>query len=91
MLKYSIPDIRLFWSKDTGFLSQFATADPWTSVKYKPVSIYPQCHNDISFWLPKDVQFSPNDFYDLVRSVGGDLVEQVHDGLFEKVGRVLII
>ena len=48
---------------------------------YKAISKFPQCSNDISFWLPKHVSgeqlFSPNDFYDLVRSVGGDLVEQV--------------
>ena len=31
--------------------------------------------NDISFWLPVD--YSANDFYDLVRDVGGDQVEQV--------------
>ena len=50
-------------------------------VVYKAISKFPQCSNDISFWLPKHVSgeelFSPNDFYDLVRSVGGDLVEQV--------------
>ena len=32
--------------------------------------------NDISFWLP-DTGFSSNDFYDLVRSVGGDTVLKV--------------
>lgn len=45
----------------------------------KPVSVYPQCKNDISFWLPENHQysFSSNDFYDLVREIGGDLIEQV--------------
>lgn len=33
--------------------------------------------NDLSFWLPENGEFSSNDFYDLARSVGGDLVEQV--------------
>ena len=42
------------------------------------MSVYPQCPFDISFWLPEDkAQFSSNDFFDLVREVGGDLVEQV--------------
>ncbi len=60
------------------------------------MSKYPQCMQDISFWLPPSPSqdsggekaerkeeeedssdFSSNDFYDLVRSVGGDLVEQV--------------
>ncbi|PSN35947.1 Phenylalanine--tRNA ligase [Blattella germanica] len=42
-----------------------------------PISVYPQCTNDISFWLPKDGTYTPNDFYDLVREVGGDVVEQI--------------
>ena len=81
MVLYSIPDIRLFWSTDTGFLSQFSEAGPDTKIVYKATSKFPQCVNDISFWLPKakegDELFSPNDFYDLVRDIGGDLVEQV--------------
>lgn len=87
MLKYGIPDIRLFWSRDTGFTNQFQGLDAWQSKTYKSVSVYPQCYCDISFWLPEgqsssstdrcEDQFSPNDFYDLVRSVGGDLIEQV--------------
>ncbi|KAK7462526.1 hypothetical protein BaRGS_00038436, partial [Batillaria attramentaria] len=83
MKLFTIPDIRLFWSTDSGFLSQFDVEDP-TPVTYKPVSIFPQCTNDISFWLPSDSSYSytPNDFYDLVRNIGGDLVEQVY--LFDK-------
>lgn len=76
MILYQIPDIRLFWSRDSGFLSQFKTDDISRNIVYKPISQYPQCANDISFWLPKEVV--PNDFYDLVRSVGGDVVEQVN-------------
>ena len=30
----------------------------------------------MSFWIPNE-KFSSNDFYDLVRSVAGDIVEQV--------------
>lgn len=44
---------------------------------FQPISIYPQCINDISFWLPKDGDYTSNDFYDLVRDIGGDTVEQV--------------
>lgn len=77
MCLYKIPDIRLFWSQDTGFLSQFETDDVNKNIVYKPVSQYPQCINDISFWLPQEKEFTSNDFYDLVRSVGGNLVEQV--------------
>ena len=83
MVLYGIPDIRLFWSSDTGFLSQFREASPDTRVLYKAHSKFPQCTNDLSFWLPsketkeEEELFSPNDFYDLVRDVGGDIVEQV--------------
>ena len=43
------------------------------------ISQFPQCTNDISFWLPDGATSSAvsSDFYDLVRTVGGDLVEQV--------------
>ena len=35
MCLYNIPDIRLFWSNDTGFLNQFKFDDPNTPVRYK--------------------------------------------------------
>ncbi|XP_053685945.1 probable phenylalanine--tRNA ligase, mitochondrial [Sabethes cyaneus] len=77
MVLFDIPDIRLFWSTDSGFLNQFKSD---RIVKYKPISAYPQCTNDLSFWLPENASldsFSVNDFYDLVRTVGEDIVEQV--------------
>lgn len=37
MKLYGIPDIRLFWSQDSGFLSQFQFDDPFTSVTYKVI------------------------------------------------------
>lgn len=77
MCLYDIPDIRLFWSTDTGFLNQFKVEDPNTEMRYKAVSIYPQCTNDISFWLPEGKDYSPNDFYDIVREIGGDIIEQI--------------
>uniref|UniRef100_A0A1I8G0V1 Phenylalanine--tRNA ligase, mitochondrial n=1 Tax=Macrostomum lignano TaxID=282301 RepID=A0A1I8G0V1_9PLAT len=83
MQLFSVPDIRLFWSKDPAFLAQFAQpcqpgADLWQPVQYKPISVYPPCPMDLSFWLPAaDASFHSNDFYDLVRSIAGDLVEQV--------------
>jgi len=77
MKLYQIPDIRLFWTLDSGFLHQFHFDDPYTPITYKEVSQYPSCINDISFWIPEGNSFTSNDFYDLVRSVGGDLIEQV--------------
>ena len=76
MIMYGIPDIRLFWTNDSGFLSQFAFEDSKRSVRYKPVSVYPQCVNDLSLWMGSKI-IDPSDLYDLVRTVGGDLIEQV--------------
>jgi len=42
----------------------------------QPFSKYLPRSNDISFWLP-ETGFSSNDFYDLVRSIGGDNVLKV--------------
>lgn len=80
MILFDIPDIRLFWSRDTGFLNQFSESSAKIQ-KYKPVSLYPQCANDLSFWLSQEManagQYSMNDFYDVIRDVGGDTIEQV--------------
>lgn len=44
MCLYNIPDIRLFWSSDTGFLNQFKVDDIYTPIKFK-VTIYKLlCH-----------------------------------------------
>ncbi|ELU08020.1 hypothetical protein CAPTEDRAFT_219626 [Capitella teleta] len=75
MKLYAIPDIRLFWSEEEAFQKQFRVDNPETPITFKPLSVYAPCLNDISFWVPSN--FSSNDFYDLVRTVGGDLVEQV--------------
>ncbi|CAD7011701.1 unnamed protein product [Ceratitis capitata] len=81
MVLFDIPDIRLFWSNDSGFLNQFSEENLQKLSKYKPISVYPQCTNDLSFWLPLGVEvdagFACNDFYDLVRTVAGDVVEQI--------------
>ncbi|XP_064610356.1 phenylalanine--tRNA ligase, mitochondrial-like isoform X2 [Liolophura sinensis] len=37
MLLFDIPDIRIFWSRDSGFLSQFNIADINSDIKYKPI------------------------------------------------------
>ncbi|KAM5167783.1 phenylalanine--tRNA ligase, mitochondrial isoform 3-T7 [Callospermophilus lateralis] len=76
MILYDIPDIRLFWSEDQRFLKQFRVSDINQKVKFQPLSKYPAVINDISFWLPSE-NYTENDFYDLVRTIGGDLVEKV--------------
>lgn len=65
-----LPDIRLLWSDDERVKKQLNLGQ-----KYKEVSKYPAITRDISFVVPKD--FSPNDYFDLIREIGGDLVEEV--------------
>lgn len=49
MVLFSIPDIRLFWTTDQRFHSQFSQDQITTFVPY---SRYPECYKDMSFWLP---------------------------------------
>ncbi len=66
----ALPDIRLLWSNDSRVMKQLVLGQP-----YHDVSKYPPIVRDISFIVGKD--FVPNDYFDLVREVGGDLVEEV--------------
>ncbi|ESN94226.1 hypothetical protein HELRODRAFT_68960 [Helobdella robusta] len=75
MIQYHIPDIRLLWSEDRRFLDQFNVDNPETKIVYKPISKYMCRQTDISFWITDS--FVSSDFYDLVRSVGGDNIERV--------------
>lgn len=90
MLLFDIPDIRLFWSKDQRFLSQFSgVSDNLDSAgRFVPFSKHPECYKDVSFWLRSTSaaggntkasahDFHTNDFMEVVRSVAGDVVEDV--------------
>ncbi|GAA5829083.1 hypothetical protein JCM3766R1_003927 [Sporobolomyces carnicolor] len=82
MVLFSIPDIRLFWSQDARFASQFKAGEIST---FKPYSKYPECYKDLAFWLPDGVNaaadgvaaWHENDFMELVRDEAGDLIEGV--------------
>lgn len=81
MVLFSIPDIRLFWSTDERFTSQFVNNE---IVTFVPYSKYPPCYKDISFWLPTThhddaggKSFHLNDFNEGVREIAGDLVEKL--------------
>ncbi|ODQ63566.1 phenylalanyl-tRNA synthetase [Nadsonia fulvescens var. elongata DSM 6958] len=82
MLLFGIPDIRLFWSQDERFLNQFEAGK---INNFKPYSKYPGTVRDVAFWLPhveKDGDLlHENDLTEMVRSIAGDLVENVslHD------------
>lgn len=87
MLLFNIPDIRLYWSKDSRFLSQFTgMSDNVDSIKrFVPFSKYPPCPRDVSFWLPSASaaggnaagSMHENDVMEVVRSIAGDEVEDV--------------
>ncbi|KAJ5322459.1 hypothetical protein N7452_010748 [Penicillium brevicompactum] len=85
MLLFNIPDIRLFWSRDERFLSQFRAGE---ITRFEPFSKHPACYKDVAFWLPPAavtggsaaggaVPFHENDVMEIVRGIGGDLVEDV--------------
>ncbi|KAJ7943020.1 Phenylalanine--tRNA ligase [Quillaja saponaria] len=73
MVLFDIPDIRLFWSTDERFTSQFSKAQ--LGVKFKSFSKYPPCYKDISFWINES--FTENNFCEVVRGIAGDLAEEV--------------
>lgn len=89
MLLFSIPDIRLFWSQDARFLSQFSSNPSREIRRFVPFSKFPACYKDVSFWLRSSSNsaggglrsnaqdFHENDVMEIVRDVGGDLVEDV--------------
>jgi phenylalanyl-tRNA synthetase alpha chain len=91
MLLFEIPDIRLFWSQDERFLGQFrGLSDKLTGLKrFVPFSKYPACYKDVAFWLRSSSSsaggggqangqdFHENDVMEIVRDIGGDVVEDV--------------
>lgn len=70
LLSMNLPDIRLLWSDDPRVKSQLKLGH-----KFQEVSKYPPITRDISFIV--DQSFVPNDYFDLIRDIGGNLVEQV--------------
>ena len=70
MLSMDLPDIRLLWSDDDRIKKQLRLGN-----KFEEVSKYPPAPRDVSFIVDKG--FVPNDYFDLIRDTGGDLVEEV--------------
>ncbi|KAB2062190.1 hypothetical protein ERO13_A10G126900v2 [Gossypium hirsutum] len=73
MVLFDIPDIRLFWSTDERFTSQFSEGQ--MGVKFKPFSKYPPCYKDMSFWI--NDSFTENNLCEVIRGIAGDLIEEV--------------
>lgn len=65
-----LPDIRLLWSDDERVKKQLVLGN-----KFKEVSKFPPIIRDISFIVSKN--FVPNNYFDLIRDAGGDIVEEV--------------
>lgn len=70
ILSMNLPDIRLLWSDDPRVTRQLKLAQ-----QYKEVSKFPSITRDISFVVKND--FIPNNYFELIRDIGGDLVEEV--------------
>ncbi len=70
IISMELPDIRLLWSEDERVKKQLKLGN-----KFKEVSKYPPITRDVSFVVPDS--FVPNNYFDLIRDIGGDLVEQV--------------
>lgn len=70
IISMELPDIRLLWSTDERVRKQLKLG-----TKYKEVSKFPPVIRDISFIVPNT--FVPNDYFDLIREVGGEMVENV--------------
>jgi phenylalanyl-tRNA synthetase alpha chain len=83
MVLFNIPDIRYMWTTDNKFLDQFRSGEV---IEFKPYSKLDAVTRDVSFWLStEEVQTNGdgfewsalNDFYEYIREITDDLVEQV--------------
>jgi phenylalanyl-tRNA synthetase alpha chain len=70
IISMQLPDIRLLWSEDPRVTKQLKLGQ-----KFVEVSKYPAVVRDISFVVPNT--FVPNDYFDLVRELVPDLIEEV--------------
>jgi phenylalanyl-tRNA synthetase alpha chain len=70
IVSMELPDIRLLWSLDERVKKQLKMGQ-----KFVEVSKFPPVVRDISFVV--DNTFTPNNYFDLVRDVAGDMAEQV--------------
>ena len=70
IISMDLPDIRLLWSEDERVIKQLKLGK-----KFVPVSKYPPIPRDVSFIVKND--FVSNDYFYMIREVGGDLIEEV--------------
>lgn len=70
IVSMELPDIRLLWSEDERVKRQLRLGNT-----FREVSKFPPIVRDISFVV--DASFTPNNYFDLIRDIGGNLVEEV--------------
>lgn len=76
----NIPDIRYLWSDDKRFIQQFENG----LTPFKVYSKYPPVQRDVSFWVNdfsenhEGLWSEHNNFCEIVRELGGDLIESVN-------------
>jgi phenylalanyl-tRNA synthetase alpha chain len=70
IVSMNLPDIRLLWSQDERVKKQLKLGHT-----FKEVSKFPPVTRDISFVVDKD--FVLNDYFDRIRDIGGEQVEEV--------------
>jgi len=70
IISMELPDIRLLWSNDERVKKQLVLGQ-----QFREVSKYPPVVRDISFIVKND--FVPNNYFDLVRDVVGDMAEEM--------------
>src|SRR3989338_5816777 len=70
IVSMDLPDLRLLWSDDPRVKKQLKLGH-----KFKEVSKFPPITRDISFIVDKS--FTPNDYFDLIRDIGGGMVEEI--------------
>jgi phenylalanyl-tRNA synthetase alpha chain len=71
IVSMELPDIRLLWSEDERVKKQLVLGN-----KFKEVSKFPPVIRDISFVVENN--FVLNDYFDAIRDVGGNIIEEVH-------------
>lgn len=73
MVMFNIPDIRMFWTTDKRFLSQFKSGKV---TKFNPYSKYEACYKDISFYT--NHKFTYNDMCSIARDEdAGNNIESI--------------
>lgn len=86
ILFYDIPDIRLFWTDNVKFTSQFHNKTCFDEIKFSKYSNLNSDTRDIAFWLKnEDIVITDNkvnwlkenDFYDIVRNCFDTNIENI--------------